>query len=93
MMPTIGTRHGSHMKFLISYLYVDTSTSDSELLSALADSVVCHDVVATTNPLYHQCANLKEIEGVYEGMHNYPDEDDEATWPTLRMKVLKVIPL
>lgn len=81
------------MKFLISYLYVDTATSDSELLSALADSPIQHDVIDATDPLYRQCASQKEIEAHYEGMHNYPDEDDEATWPTLRMKVLKVISL
>jgi hypothetical protein len=81
------------MKFLISYLYVDTATSDSELLSALADSPIQHDVIDATEPLYRQCAGLKEIEAHYEGIRNYPDEDDESTWPTLRMKVLKVIPL
>lgn len=81
------------MKFLISYLYVDTAFSDSELLSALSDSVIYHDVVDATDPLYHQCANLKEIEAQYEGMHNYPDEGDEATWPAMRLKVLKMEPL
>lgn len=81
------------MKFLISYLHIDTAINDIELLRALADSVIHHDVIDATEPLYRQCAGLKEIEAHYEGIRNYPDEDDESTWPTLRMKVLKVIPL
>lgn len=81
------------MKFLISYLYVDTTTNDIELPRALANSVIHHNVIDALDPLYRQCASLKEMETQYEGMHNYPDEDDESTWPTLRMKVLKVIPL
>lgn len=81
------------MKFFISYLYVDAATSDSELLSVLSDSVIYHDVVDATDPLYCQCASQKEIEAHYEGIHNYPDEGDEATWPAFRLKVLKMEPL
>lgn len=81
------------MKFLIGYLYFDTAISDSELLSALPDSAIHYDVIDATDSLYRQCASLNEIEAQHEGMHNYPDEHNEATWPAFRLKVLKIEPL
>lgn len=81
------------MNFLISYIYVDTAINDIELPRVLAHSIIYYEVIDATEPLYRQCASLKEIEAQYEGMHNYPDEHNEATWPALRLKVLKMEPL
>jgi hypothetical protein len=78
------------MKFLISYISIDTTVSDELLGGSSTMSNIRHEIVSTVAHEYSVCDSIRDVEAAFERLHNYADSDDHLTQPQCKIKVLKV---
>lgn len=81
------------MKFLISFIRIDTTVPDRFWPDSQAISGMCHKYVSTKNPEYQDCSNFRDIEATFESLHNYDVDGDRIKCPQMKLKVLRVEPI
>jgi hypothetical protein len=78
------------MKFLISFIRIDTTFPDKFWPNSEAISGICHEYVNTKKPEYQDCSNSQEIEAKFESLNNYADDGEGLKQPHMKLKVLRV---
>lgn len=81
------------MKFLISFIRIDTTISDGLLANGYALSYVCHEYVITDMRDYQECSNSREIEAAFESKQNYAEDGESLLCPQGKIKVLRIEPI
>jgi hypothetical protein len=78
------------MKFLITFVFVDTTKSNALILCNTAISRVQHEIVNTDSPEYSACESIRDIEFTFETSHNYQSSNDYLERPHSKLKVFTV---
>lgn len=78
------------MKFLISFIRIDTTFPDRLWPNSEAISSVCHEYVNTKRTEYQDCCNCQDIEARFEALNNYTDDGERIKYPQMKLKVLRV---
>ncbi|KAB2516646.1 hypothetical protein F8N49_26455 [Pseudomonas sp. GXM4] len=78
------------MKFLISFIRIDTTIPDDLWANGSALSCVCHEYVSTDTHDYQDCSNSSEIEAAFEAKKNYGEEGDSLLCPQAKIKVIRI---
>ncbi|MBF4559298.1 hypothetical protein H7698_24805 [Pseudomonas sp. p50] len=81
------------MKFLISFIRIDTTISDGLWANGSALSCVCHEYVSTDTHDYEDCSNSSEIEAAFESKKNYAEDGESLLCPQGKIKVLRIEPV
>lgn len=81
------------MKFLISFIRIDTTISDGLCVNGYALSCVCHEYVSTDTHDYQDCSNSREIEAAFESKKNYAEDGESLLFPQGKIKVLRIEPV
>lgn len=81
------------MKFLISFIRIDTTISDSFWENGPALSCMCHEYVSTDTHDYQDCSNSREIEAAFESEKNYAEDGESLLCPQGKIKVLRIEPV
>jgi hypothetical protein len=78
------------MKFLVTFVSIDTTGSNALILSNSATSRLQHEIVHTDSPEYSACESIRDIEVAFETIHNYIHSNDVLARPQSKFKVLTV---
>ena len=78
------------MKFLISFIRIDTTLTDGFWTNGSALSCICHEYVSTDTPDYQDCSNSREIEAAFEAKNNYGEDGEKLLCPEGKIKVLRI---
>ncbi|MFJ2286175.1 hypothetical protein ACIOUF_07400 [Pseudomonas iridis] len=81
------------MKFLISFIRIDTTIPDDLWANGSALSFVCHEYVSTDTHDYQDCSNSSEIEAAFESKENYAEDGESLLCPQGKIKVLRIEPV
>lgn len=81
------------MKFLISFIRIDTTIPDDLWANGSALSCVCHEYVSTDTHDYQGCSNSSEIEAAFESKKNYANDGESLLCPQGKIKVLRIEPV
>ena len=81
------------MKYLISFIRIDTTLVDSFWVNSSASSCICHEYVKSETPDFQDCNNLREIEAAFEARTNYGEDGDSLLCPKAKIKVIRIDPV
>jgi len=81
------------MKFLISFISIDTTIPDDLWANRSALSCVCHEYVTTDTSDFQECSNLRDIEAAFEANKNYAEDGDSLLCPQAIIKVIRIEPV
>lgn len=81
------------MKFLVSFVRIDTTISEGFLVNGSALGCICHEYVTSDTPDFQDCNNLREIEAAFEARTNYGEDGDSLLCPQAKIKVIRIEPV
>jgi hypothetical protein len=81
------------MKFLISFIRIDTSVADKFWVNSSEGSCIYHEYVTSDTPDFQDCNNLREIEAAFEARTNYGEDGDSLLCPQAKIKVIRIEPV
>jgi hypothetical protein len=81
------------MKFLISFIRIDTTISDGLWANGSASSCICHEYVNADTADYQDCSSSREIEAAFEAKKNYAEDGENLLFPQAKVKVLRIEPV
>jgi hypothetical protein len=81
------------MKFLISFIRIDTTISEGFLVNGFALNCICHEYVTSDTPDFQDCSNLRGIEAAFEARTNYGEDGDSLLCPQAKIKVIRIEPV
>jgi hypothetical protein len=87
------THQGHRVKFLISFLRIDTTVDNGFSVNSSALSFIFHEYVSTDTPDYQDCSNSREIEAAFEAKKNYAEDGESLLCPEGKIKVLRIEPV
>jgi hypothetical protein len=81
------------MKFLISFIRIDTTISEGFVVNGSGMSCTCHEYVTSDTPDFQDCSSLREIEAAFEAKKNYAEDGESLLCPQAKVKVLRIEPV
>lgn len=78
------------MRFLVSYIRIDTTIPDHCWPDQSAVSAVGHQYLDTDTPDYQECENGSDVEARFEFLRNYRAGGEQLVCPSAKIKVLRV---